>query len=292
MSTSIYKTPEGRIEILRLYDEALARLGAGHEDLSIDTRLGNTHVLAIGPEDAPPVVVLPGGNFLSPTCLGWFLPLAQDHRLFSPDIVGQPGKSSQVRPAAGGDGHAWWVEDVLDYLGLERPPVVGVSYGAGIALRTMGYAPERVSRAALVVPSGIAAGSVRRTLIEVMLPMIAYRLRPTHERMLRAADPLLTEPDEDFARQLGAVYRQVRLDAQLPKLATEEELRGFAGPVAVFAAEQDPFFPGEKVIARSREIFANLAHTECLAGCRHVPSKAVLARVNEEIRAFLGASAA
>jgi pimeloyl-ACP methyl ester carboxylesterase len=287
MPASIYKSPRGRAEILRLYDEAAARLGVEYEDLTVGTRLGDTHVLASGPGDAPPVMVLPGGNFLNPTCLGWFLPLAEEHRIYAPDIVGQPGKSAQERPRAGGDGHAWWVEDVLDGLGLERPPFVGISYGAGIALRTMGHAPERVSRAALVVPSGIAAGSSRRMLVEVMVPMILYRLRPSRERMLRAARPLLTEPDEDFARQLGAVYRHVRLDVQLPQMATREELGDFRGPVAVFAAEDDPFFPAEAVLARARELFANLAHAECLRGCRHVPSKAALGRVNEEIQAFL-----
>jgi pimeloyl-ACP methyl ester carboxylesterase len=185
MPASIYKSPRGRAEILRLYDEAAARLGVEYEDLTVGTRLGDTHVLVIGPGEAPPVMILPGGNFLNPTCLGWFLPLAEEHRIYAPDIVGQPGKSAQERPRAGGDGHAWWVEDVLDGLGLERPPFVGISYGAGIALRTMGHAPERVSRAALVVPSGIAAGSSRRMLVEVMVPMILYRLRPSRERMLR-----------------------------------------------------------------------------------------------------------
>jgi pimeloyl-ACP methyl ester carboxylesterase len=285
MPASIYKSPRGRAEILRLYDEAVARLGV--EEVTVGTRFGGTHVLATGPADAPPVLILPGGNFLNPTCLGWFVPLAEDHRLYAPDIVGQPGKSAQERPSPRSDGHAWWVEDVLDGLGLECVPFVGVSYGAGIALRTMGYAPERVSRAALVVPSGIASGRIPRMLVEVMVPMLLYRLRPTRERMLRAARPLLTEPDEDFARQLGAVYRHVRLDVELPRMATEEELRGFEGPVAVFAAEKDPFFPGRAVLARAQEIFPNLTNAELLEGCRHIPSEAALGLVNEEIRAFL-----
>ena len=68
MPASIYKSPQGRAEILRLYDEALARLGIEYEDLTVGTRFGETHVLATGPEDAPPVMVLPGGNFLNPTC--------------------------------------------------------------------------------------------------------------------------------------------------------------------------------------------------------------------------------
>ena len=119
---SIYKTPEGEAEIRVLYDEALSGLGQGHESLTVGTRFGDTHVLAMGSEDAPPAVFLPGGNFLNPTCLKWFLPLAQRHRLYAPDIVGQPGLSAQARPSPKGDGHAFWVEDVLNDLGLERPP--------------------------------------------------------------------------------------------------------------------------------------------------------------------------
>jgi hypothetical protein len=73
MAESIYKTPDGEAEIRALYDEALAGLALGHDDsVTVGTRLGDTHVLALGPEGAPPVVFLPGGNALNPTCLKWF----------------------------------------------------------------------------------------------------------------------------------------------------------------------------------------------------------------------------
>ena len=289
---SIYKTPEGEAEIRALYDEALAGLGPGYESLTVRTRLGDTHVLAIGSKDAPPIVFLPGGNFLNPTCLGWFLPLAKSHRIYAPDIVGQPGRSAQDRPSPKGDGHAFWVEDVLDGIGLrERVPLVGLSYGAGLAIRTMGHAPERVSQAVLVSPAGIAAGRVSRMLVGVALPMLLYRLRPTEEHLLRAARALLTEPEApafgSAVRQLGAVYRHLRLDAGLPRMATEEELGDFGEPVAVFASEKDAFFPARAVLPRAREIFPNLAVAESLRGCRHIPSKAGLRRVNERVLSFL-----
>lgn len=106
MPGSIYKSREGEAEIQALYDEPLGGLGLRYESLTVGTRAGHTHVIAVGPEDAPPVIFLPGGNFLNPTCLRWFSPLAADHRLYSPDLVGQPGRSSQTRPSPKGDGHA------------------------------------------------------------------------------------------------------------------------------------------------------------------------------------------
>jgi pimeloyl-ACP methyl ester carboxylesterase len=288
---SIYRSPEGEAEVLALYNEALAALGHRHESLTVQTRFGDTHVLAVGPEGGSPVVFLPGGNFLNPTCLRWFLPLAEQHRLYAPDIVGQPGRSSQTRPSSKGDGHALWMEDVLDGLGLDEPvPLTGFSYGAGVAIRTVGHAPERVSRMALVSPAGIAAGPILRVLAAVALPMLLYRLRPTEGRLLRAARPILTEPEDLAVRQLGAIYRRVKLDVGLPRMATDEELRSFGGPVAVFASEQDAFFPARLVLPRASEIFTELARAECLIGCRHVPSEVALERVNEDILTFLAGS--
>jgi pimeloyl-ACP methyl ester carboxylesterase len=288
---SIYRSPDGETEILSLYDEAVDVLAQRHESPTAGTRYGDTHVLAVGPEDGPPAVFLPGGNFLNPTCLRWFLPLSGRHRLYAPDIVGQPGRSAQTRPSPKGDGHAFWMEDVLDGLGLGEPvPLVGLSFGAGVAIRTMGLAPERVSRAALVSPAGIATGPIPRVLAEVALPMLVYRLKPTRKRLLRAVRPILADSEDLAVNQLGAVYRHVRLDAGLPRMATKAELQGFGGPVAVFASEQDAFFPAGLVLPRAREIFPNLASAEYLRGCHHVPSEAARERVNEDILAFLAGS--
>lgn len=179
------------------------------------------------------------------------------------------------------------MEDVLDGPGLGQVPLVGLSYGAGVAIRAMGTVPERVSRAALVCPVGLASGPIPRMLARVLVPMILYRLQPTDEWLLRAATPVMTEPEELALHQLGAVYRDFKLDADLPRTATGEELAGFTGPVAVFASEDDVFFPAHSVLPRARRISPNLAHTELLEGCRHIPSKAALRLVNTRIRAFL-----
>jgi hypothetical protein len=70
-------------------------------------------------------------------------------------------------------------------------------------------------------------------------------------------------------------------------MATEEELRGFGGPVAVFASEEDAFFPARTVLPRAREIFPNLVLAKFFEGCRHIPSKAALGQMSERILAFL-----
>ncbi len=270
---------------MALYDEALARLGPGCETRMVGTHLGGTHVIVAGPEDAPPLVVLQGGNFLNPLCLAWFLPLAGEYRVYAPGIIGQPGRSAQARPSAKGDGHARWLMDVLDGLGLGRAAFVGISYGAGLILRLAGFAPARVARAVLVSPAGVAVGPVWPMVREVALPMLIYRASPNRERLLRAASPILTEPEEPYVRQLGLVYRHVKLDRELPRAATKVELAGYQGPTLLFAAENDLFFPADKVVPRARELISNL-QAETLPG-RHVPSRGTFARINDRAAAFL-----
>lgn len=286
-SGSIYRSPEGEAEIMALYDEALAGLRVECKSRMVGTGFGETHVLVTGPEDAPPVVVLQGGNFVNPLCLAWFLPLARENRVFAPDIMGQPGRGAQNRLSARGDEQARWMVDVLDGLGLDRVPFVGISFGAGVILRVAGYAPERVSRAALVSPAGVAMGPALRMLKDVALPMFRYRLRPSRERLISAARPILTDLDDIYLRQLGLVYRHVRLDRNLPRAATEQELSGYDSPTLLFTSDEDIFFPPEAVVPRAREVIPNLIATETLSGCRHVPSKQAFAHVNERISAFL-----
>ena len=291
MSGSIYKSPEGEREILALYDSALSELKPAHGSLTLDTSHGRSHVLTLGPEEAPPLLLLPGGNFLNPTCCSWLSSLADEHRVYAPDIPGQPGYSAHSpRLSTKDDSQARWLVEIMYSLEIERAPVVGVSYGAGLALRLAGYAPERISRMILLMPSGLVSGSLPGMVYSIVVPMLLYRLRPSRERLSKAVSPLLTEEDDALARQIGAVYRQVRLDTNLPRLATVKELEEFHAPVLVFAGEDDPFFPGEAVVRRAEEVIPNLRAAESIEGARHIPSSAMFVRINDEIRAFLSNS--
>ena len=64
-------------------------------------------------------------------------------------------------------------------------------------------------------------------------------------------------------------------------------MAGLDAPVLLFASEDDPFFPGAKVMARAREIFPNLVAAESLKGSRHVPSREALGLLNSRLLSFL-----
>ena len=119
---SIYKSDAARAAIEALYDRALSRLPFPTESRRVDTTFGSTHVLVAGPEGAPPLLALQGGNVVNPLTLAWLTPLADEFRIYAPDTIGQPGKSSGRRVSANDTSLGEWCEQVLDGLGLERPP--------------------------------------------------------------------------------------------------------------------------------------------------------------------------
>ena len=114
---SIYKSDAARAAVEALYDLALAQLSFPTESRRVDTTFGSTHVLVAGPEGAAPILALQGGNVVNPLTLAWLTPLAGEFRIYAPDTIGQPGKSSGRRVSANDASLGEWCEQVLDGLG-------------------------------------------------------------------------------------------------------------------------------------------------------------------------------
>lgn len=291
--TSIYRSPEGKARILELYDRGVEALGLEVEEAWVGTRFGRTHVLLTGPESAPPLVVLHGGNALNPLSLVWYRPLADAFRIHAPDTVGHPGRSDETRPDPDGNEYGLWLVDVLEALGLGPVPMLGPSYGAGIILRTAALEPGRVERAALMVPAGIVAPRMVTLLARLAVPTMAWRLSRSPGRLRSVARTLFTEPPAGlWLEALEAILEHVDIERRMPRSATREDLAGYAGPTLVIGCGDDPLFPGHAVVKRAAAAIPGRVDTLVLEGERHVPSLAAMERANARIRAFLSEPAA
>ncbi|MCO1603560.1 alpha/beta fold hydrolase [Desulfosporosinus nitroreducens] len=285
---SIYRTSQGQAEILQLYDSLLEQLNLIVQQQLIETRFGLTNVLVTGPQEAPPLIIFQGGNTVNPITLSWFLPLTKHYRIYAPDTIGHPGKSSEKRISPKDDSFGKWVVDLLDFLKIQKAPMIGPSYGAGIILRTAAYAHERISKAVLIVPSGIETGSLKRMVFEILIPMLVYRWSPSNERLLRAVRPIFNdEVDEKSLQVIGSVFRNVKLETKMPRLATAEELKDFTAPTLVLAGEKDIFFPASKILPQAKVIIPNLVAGECLQGSGHFLNAKTLNYINQRIFSFL-----
>ncbi len=125
----IYRSSEGKARCMAVYDAALARWPVPYEQLDLPTRFGSTHVIASGPKNAPPLVLL-HGNWA--TAMMWssaIADLSRDVRAYAIDQIDDVGKSSPTGIPANRSDYAEWLLDVFDQLGLRQADVVGLSYG-------------------------------------------------------------------------------------------------------------------------------------------------------------------
>ncbi len=268
--TSIYRSETARRDIEALYERARHRLPFATTSRLVPTRFGDAHVLEAGPLGATPVVVFQGGNVVNPLTLAWFAPLADRLHILAPDTIGQPGKSSGGRVSANDSSLGEWAVDVLDGLGLATTAVVGISYGGGVVLRLAALAPDRIDRAVLVVPAGIADVPIT-SMLSLAAGYLAYRVvaRPSFvESTVRRLSG--NDVDPLFVESTALAFRGTSLDTEMPRNATADELRGLTAPVMVIVGEHDPLFRPERIIPRARVLFPNLFAAETLLGCAHI----------------------
>ncbi len=283
---SIYRSADAQRGIEDLYRRAREALPFATESRTLPSRFGDTHVLIAGPPDGPPIVLFGGGNVVGPLTLGWFGPLTERFRIAAPDTIGQPGLSAGRR-VSGSDGSlGQWANDVLDGLELDAPGVIGVSYGAGVLLRLAEQAPDRISRAALVVPSAIVASPVP-AMLRLAASYGLYRLRPSRARAASVTSLLAHgAPDDLMVESVERSFGGTKLETEMPRLARPADFAAFRSPVLVIAGEHDPLFPPAKVLPAARTVFPNLEAASVLAGSGHIPSPAAAARMSARLIAF------
>ncbi len=286
---SIYKSPQGKAKILAIYDDFLNKLDVPYEERMLDTRFGGTHVLVFGPEHAQPVVVTHGGNSINPQGLRSILPILQEnrYRIYAPDTIGHPGKSAETRLSPRDDSYGQWLADVLDGLGLDRAAFLGGSYGAGIILRLATYCPNRITKMALFVPSGIVNVPLPAMMWRIGLPFLMYLIFPSQKRLVRAVGWMGDDIEADVLELVKTVFEQVKVEAEMPRPVTKLELLNFHAPTLIVAAENDVMFPGDAVVRRAKEVIPNLVAAECLKGVTHYSSSQDMATILNRVRGFM-----
>ncbi|MET8960469.1 alpha/beta fold hydrolase [Streptomyces sp. NPDC004074] len=180
MDSSAHRThdPAG---FLTAYDDLLARWPAGTRHGTVATDFGSTRVNSCGPDDGPPLVLLPGGRATSASWFANAAALSRVFRVHAVDLIGDAGCSvaDPSRPVRTVGDLTAWLDAVLDGLGIDRADLAGHSYGGWIALHYALHAPGRVTRLALLDPTQCFAG-FRAGYFLHALPMI---LRPGAHRV-------------------------------------------------------------------------------------------------------------
>jgi pimeloyl-ACP methyl ester carboxylesterase len=280
MTSPIYKSAAGEAAVMALYNKTLAQWPVPSTTAMLPTRQGDTFVIASGPADAPPVLLLHGAASNALAWIGDVATCSRAMRVYAVDLPGEPGRSSPNRPPWTGPAYVEWLEDVLNGLGSERAALVGISQGGWTALKFATARPERVAALVLLAPAGITTARLSFLLRALPLSLLGRRGGEAINRIVFGKQPI--HPDAAAFMDVIMTHFKPRVGA-LPNF-TDAELARLTMPTLLIAGAQDALYPSAKTAARLQ------AHASDLT-VRMLPEMGhVLHGLAGEIETFLAAN--
>jgi len=155
--------------------------------------------------------------------------------------------------------------------------------------------PERISKAVLLVPSGIAHGALLPIMLSMSIPFIKYYFRPLEKTMDGIINTMVSDGDDLWREFFELMMSGYKMETRIPKFFKKEELTRFTSPVFIIASKEDIFFPDVAVFSKAEKLFTGKTSTMSIPG-KHLPSPTVMADVckaivefnNEEIYSLKG----
>lgn len=212
----IYGNEETKSILFSFYEKALSTWSVPYEELMIQTRYGDTHVIASGPQQASttsaaaattPVVLLHAAGTNATMWSPNVAALSSTYRLYALDTIGDLGKSvlkdTDYHPKTSQD-YGRWLTDVFDGLEIKHPFVIGSSMGGWITHSAAIFASERIKKIVLLDP---AAGIPTRTTWPRMFLMAA--IFPFKSNYRRIAHKILGNIIEEGEGEGGEKKKEI-----------------------------------------------------------------------------------
>jgi pimeloyl-ACP methyl ester carboxylesterase len=274
---TIYRTPNGAAVLEDHYRQLLAGWPVPHTEHRIATSLGDTFVVACGPTDAPPVVLLHGSGANSAIWRQDAATWSTTMRVYAVDLPGEPGLSTPARPRLDSDAYVEWLTEVLDGLGVDRVSLVGVSLGGWLATRVAIRRPERIDRLVLLSPSGIGRQKSGTLLVALALLPFGRRGRELAMRKVLGGQVSGTAAGE----YVLLIHEHFRPRTERVPVFTDTELARLGAPTLVVVGRDDALLNSMET-KRRLEQHAPHATVELVPHAGHL-----LPAQTDRVRAFL-----
>jgi pimeloyl-ACP methyl ester carboxylesterase len=171
----VFQTRRARARYMSLYDAVLKEWPVPYEEINVPTRFGETHIIASGAIDAPPLMLL---HALMMSATEWrpnVGALSLHYRVYAVDVMGQSNKSEPTRKIRSLREYSDWFVDVLDALHVGKASVVGNSHGGFLAINQAVFTPERLHRMVLIAPSRIIPTASWKVAFKYVFPAEALK---------------------------------------------------------------------------------------------------------------------
>jgi pimeloyl-ACP methyl ester carboxylesterase len=214
----VYKNEDSMKKMHEFYDKTLASLDVPYSEDYFDTSFGKTHCLLVGDPEKPRICTIHGGNGITTLNLKLFLPLLEEYSIIAPDVIGMPGKSDPYRNISSKkDEYGLWIKEVLDHYKEDRIYFVVSSYSSAMFLSFARMYPENVRSALLLVPSGIAHGSILPMLGKMVVPFMKYYFSPSGKTLDAVIESMGGKGDSIWKEFFDIMMSSYKMEMRLPR---------------------------------------------------------------------------
>jgi len=283
---SIYKSPGGKARCMAVYDTVLAHWPVPYEQIDVPTRFGSTHIIASGPKDAPPLVLL-HGNWATATMWSSAIPdLGRDHRVYAIDQIDDVGKSNPTHIPASRIDYADWLLDVFDQLGLEQADIVGLSYGGSLAANFAMSASNRVKRLVLLCPGIPSFGPPTGKYAIHGMPIIFFPSRLTDKWLIQGLSIKGYRSDDLESEQLIVSAMNLRSRIPFRPVFTDDEFSQLKMPVLLLIGDKEILYDARSAVNHARQLIPHI-EAEIISNAGHMLNTDQPEIVNERVLKFL-----
>ena len=268
----MFKSIQGKAEVLDLYAKKLKGLDIAYQEKKISTTFGDTNVLITGDHSKPPIILVHGSNGCAPIAIETYKGLEEKFQVFAVDVLAQPNKSADNRLSMKGEEYGKWMHEIINSLTFKNVTLAGFSFGGLIILKTLEFDNKNIKEVFLSAPAYIVNGNPLKALFKIFIPMKRYMKTKNTKYVARFLSELFTDTDAFATEFLSKVFLHFKMDfSPVPVIATKKA-QLIQTPITIFAAKDDLIFPGEKMIKRATKIFPSLKKSMLLENSKHVQS--------------------
>jgi len=271
---SLFKSHQGKNEILSLYDQKLDELNIDFEYLKVETSFGETNIIATGDPLNPPIIIVHGSNGCAPIALETYPSLSRKFRVYAVDVIAQPNKSAETRPSMKDESYGKWMNEVITQLDIPEVTMAGFSFGGLVILKTLEYNESKIKEVYLTAPAYIVNGNPLKALFKVFIPMKRFMKSKKMWHVEKFLSNLFTERDEFALEFLPKVFLEFKMDFTPVPVIDSRKAKDITTQITIFAAKEDILFPGKKMIKRASKIFPSLKESKLFENSKHVQNKA------------------
>lgn len=290
-----FRSEKAQKQYLEMYDKKAQEMWpVNSESRMVETSYGQTFVRISGPNDAPPLILLPGSMGTSLLWMHSIKAFSACYKTYAVDNIYDFGRSVYTRPITKPEDFVNWLNELFTSLGLgNNINLIGLSFGGWLTCQYALHFQHRLNKIVLLSP----AATVLPLELKFLIRAIFFTIIPLDFIAKNYCNWIF----EDLARKDDASRKIVEsaIDELLlglrcfkpkrmisPTVLQDNELQSIKVPTLYLVGENEKIYSAQKAIERLNNVAPHI-RTNVIPNAGHDLWIAQANIVNSKVLEFL-----